>query len=91
MADIASGRAQQCVKRMAKHTNTPETIDFSSIFAPLPLAVDAATMFHNYAYQLYLIGKRQSQGSQRQKAVFMPAKWFFDRGDRARLTVAAGF
>jgi hypothetical protein len=67
MADIASGRAHQCVKRMAKHTNTPETIYFSSIFAPLPLAVDAATMFHNYAYQLYLIGKRQSQGSQRRR------------------------
>ena len=41
-----------------------------------PLARDA---FHNYGQRLYLIGKRQSQGSQRQKAVFMPAKWFFDR------------
>jgi hypothetical protein len=41
--------------------------------------------------RLYLIGKRPSQGSQRQRAVFMPAKWFFDRGDRARLTVTAGF
>ena len=52
------------------------------------LARDA---LHNYGQRLYLIGKRHSQGSQRQKAVFMPAKWFFDRGDRARLTVTAGF
>ncbi len=51
----------------------------------------AREAFHNYGQRLYLIGKRQSQGSQRQKAVFMPAKWLFDRGDRARLTVAAGF
>ncbi len=88
MADIESGRAHQCVKRVAKHTNTPETIDFSSSFAPLPLAVDAATMLevlHNHAYQLYLIGKRQSPGSQRQKAVFTLAQWPFDRGDGARL------
>jgi hypothetical protein len=86
-----SGRAHECVKRVAKHTNTPETIDFSSSFAPLPLAVDAATMlevFHNYAYQLYLIGKRQSQGSQRQKALFTLAKWLFDRGDSAKLSLA---
>jgi hypothetical protein len=40
------------------------------------LARDA---FHNYGQRLYLIGKRQSQGSQRQKAIFMPANWFFDR------------
>ncbi len=88
MADIKSGRAQHCVQRVAKHTNTPEMIDFSSSFAPLPLAVDAATMlevFHNYAHQLYLIGKRQSPGSQRQKAVITLAKWLFDMGDGARL------
>jgi hypothetical protein len=52
------------------------------------LALDAATMlevFHNYAHQMYLIGKRQSPGSQRQKAVFTLAKWPFDRGNGARL------
>ena len=60
----------------------------------------AREAFHNYGQRLYLIGKRQSQGSQRpgQKAVFMPAKWFFDRGDRDRgdrdrwlLVTPAGF
>ena len=51
----------------------------------------AREAFHNYGQRLYLICKRQSQGSQRQKAVFMPAKWLFDRGDRARLTETAGF
>ena len=48
---------QHCVK----HTNTNETIDFSSSFRPLPLAVDATMLeaFHNYGQELYLIGKEQ--------------------------------
>jgi hypothetical protein len=89
MGDITSGRSgQQCVTRSAKHTHTREWIDFSSSFAPLPLAVDAATMleaFHSYGQELHRIGKRQPQGSQRRKATFVLAKWFFDTGDRARL------
>ncbi len=35
---------------------------------------------------LYLIGKEQDEGSQRQQAVFKLAKRSFDRGDGARLT-----
>ena len=62
-------------------------IDFVSCFEPLSLAVDAATMLEAfYGQELYRTGKEQPQGSKRQKAVFMLAKWFFDRGDRARLT-----
>ena len=89
MGDITPGRsAQQCVQRWMKHTNTAERIDFSSSFAPLPLAVDAATMleaFHNYGHELHRIGASQPPGSQRQKAACVLAKWFFDTGDRARL------
>jgi hypothetical protein len=76
------------------YSHTPEWIDFSPSFARLPLAVDAATMlegFHSYAQELYLIGKEQEPGSNRQKVPFALAKWFFDAGDRARLTVTAGF
>ena len=83
--DIRSGWT--CV---VKHSHTPEMIDFSSSFAPLPLAVDAATMlegFHSYAYELYLIGKEQGEGSKWQQALFKLAKWLFDRGDGARLTM----
>ena len=68
-------------------------IDFDSCFEPLSLAVDAATMleaFHSYAYELYLIGKVQPQGSNRQNVPFKLAEWFFDAGDRARLTVSTG-
>ena len=43
---------------------------------------------HSYGQELYLIGKEQDEGSKRQKAVFMLAKWFFDTGYRARLTTA---
>ena len=77
----------------AKHTNTNETIDFLSSFRPLSLAVDAATMleaFHNYGQERYFIGKEQDEGSKKQRAAFMLAKWFFDTGDRARLTVSTG-
>jgi hypothetical protein len=92
MGDITSGRSgQQCVTRSGKHTHTSEWIDFSSSFAPVPLAVDAATMleaFHSYGQELHRIGKRQPQGSQRRKATFVLAKWFFDTGDRARLPTA---
>ena len=52
------------------------------------MAVDASTMleaFHIYRQELHRIGKRQPQGSQRRKATFVLAKWFFDTGDRARL------
>ena len=89
MGDITSGRsAQQCVKKWMKHTHTAEKIEFSSSFAPLPLAVDAATMleaFHNYGQELHRIGASQAPGSQRRKAALVLAKWFFDTGDRARL------
>ncbi len=54
------------------------------------MAVDASTMleaFHIYRQELHRIGKRQPQGSQRQKAAFILAKWLFDMDrDRARLT-----
>ena len=43
--------------------------------------------FHSCAYELYLIGKEQGEGSKRQQAVFKLAKWLFDRGDGARLTM----
>ncbi len=92
MDDISSeGRRsrQSRVTCKAQHSHTPEMIDFVSCFEPQSLAVDAATMleaFHSYAYELYLIGKEQAEGSKRQKAVFKLAKWFFDRGDGARLT-----
>jgi hypothetical protein len=46
--------------------------------------------FHSYAQELYLIGKEQDAGSNRQKVPFALAKWFFDTGDRARLTVSTG-
>ena len=75
---------------MVKHSHTPEMIDFDSCFEPRSLAVDAATMleaFHSYAYELYLIGKEQDAGSKRQQAAFKEAKWLFDRGDGARLTM----
>ena len=52
------------------------------------LAVDAATMleaFHNYGLERYLIGKEQDEGSKKQRAAFMLAKWFFDTGDRVGL------
>ena len=92
--DITSGRSgQQCVKPWAKHTNTNETIDFFVELSAAALAVDAATMlegFHSYAQQLYLIGEAQEPGSNRQKVPFALAKWFFDTGDRARLTVSTG-
>ena len=39
--------------------------------------------FRSYAYELYLIGKEQDEGSKRQKAVFMLAKWFYDTGATA--------
>jgi hypothetical protein len=64
-----------------------------SSFRPLSLAVDAATMleaFHNYGQERYFIGKEQDEGSKKQRASFMLAKWFFDTGDRARLTVSTG-
>jgi hypothetical protein len=95
--DISSEerRARQpCVPRSAQHSHRPGVvIDFSPCFEPLSLAVDAATMlegFHSYAQQLYLIGKEQEPGSNRQKVPFALAKWFFDAGDRARLTVSTG-
>ena len=31
---------------------------------------------------MYRIGKEQPQGSKRQRAVFMLARWLFDTGDR---------
>ena len=90
--DITSGRSgQQCVKPWAKHTNTNETIDFLSSFRPLHWAVDAATMleaFHNYGQARYLIGKEQDEGSKKQRAAFMLAKWFFDTGDRVGLATS---
>ncbi len=43
--------------------------------------------FRSYAYELHRIGKEQDVGSKRQQAVFMLAKWFFDRCDGARLTM----
>ena len=79
---------QTCVTRVRQHT--PEMTDFVWCFEPQSLAVDAATMleaFHSYAYELYLIGKEQGVGSKRQQAVFKLAKWLFDRGDGARLTM----
>ena len=58
----------------------------------MPLAVDAATMLgalRSYADELYLSARSTwDEGSQRQKAVFLLAKWFFDRGDGARLTIS---
>ena len=93
MDDISSEKRrsrQPCVTRVAKHSHTPQMIDFVSCFEPQSLAVDAATMleaFHSYAYELYLIGKEQGEGSKRQQAVFKLAKWLFDRGDGARLTM----
>ncbi len=94
--DISSAerRARQtCVPRSAPRSHTGVVIDFGSCFEPLSLAVDAATMlegFHSYAQQLYLIGKEQEPGSNRQKVPFALAKWFLDTGDRARLTVSTG-
>ena len=88
MADTNSAGVRGCVKGTERHTHRDAQIDFTSGFEPLPWAVDAATMlevFHNYAHQLYLIGKRKSPGSQRQKAVCTLAKWLFDRGDGAGL------
>ena len=93
MDDISSEKRrsrQPCVTRVAKHSHTPQMIDFVSCFEPQSLAVDAATMleaFHSYAYELYLIGKEQDAGSKRQQAVFKLAEWFFDRADGARLTM----
>ena len=74
----------------AKHSHTPEMIDFDSCFEPRSLAVDAATMreaFRSYAYELCLIGKEQDAGSKRQQAVVKLAEWIFDRADGARLTM----
>jgi hypothetical protein len=95
--DVSSAerRARQtCVPLSAPHSHKPgAVIDFGSCFEPLSLAVDAATMlegFHSYAQQLYLIGEAQEPGSNRQKVPFALAKWFFDTGDRARLTVSTG-
>jgi hypothetical protein len=91
MDDISSESrrsGQQCVERWRKHSHTSEWIDFSPSFARLPLAVDAATMleaFHGYGHELHRIGKRQLPDSQRRKAAFVMAAWFFDAGDRARL------
>jgi hypothetical protein len=91
MDDISSESrrfGQQCVKRWMKHSQTSDWIDFSPSFARLPLAVDAATMleaFQGYGQQLHRIGKRQPPGSQRRKAAFVMAAWFFDTGDCARL------
>ena len=85
MDDISSGWT--CA---AKHSHTPEMVDFVSCFEPRSLAADAATMreaFRSYAYELYLIGKEQDAGSKRQQAVFKLAEWFFDRADGARLTM----
>jgi hypothetical protein len=87
-------RFPTCVPRSAQHSHRPGVvIDFDSCFEPLSLAVDAATMlegFHSYAQELYLIGKEQDAGSNRQKVPFTLAKLFFDTGDRARLTVNIG-
>ncbi len=94
MDDISSEerRARQtCVTRVRKHSHTPEMIDIASCFEPQSLAVDAATTleaFHSYAYELYRIGKEQGAGSKRQQAVFKLAKWLFDTGDLARLSLA---
>ena len=57
------------------------------------LAVDAATImmleaFHNYGQERYLIGKEQDEGSKKQRAAFMLAKWFFDTGDRVGLATS---
>ena len=81
MDDISSGWT--CV---AKHSHTPEMIDFDSCFEPRSLAADAATIreaFRSYAYELCLIGKEQDAGSKRQQAVVKLAEWIFDRGDGA--------
>ena len=43
-------------------------------------------LLRSYAYELYLIGKEQDEGSKRQQAVFKLAKRSFDQGDGARLT-----
>ena len=93
MDDISSEERrsrQTCVTRVRQHSHTPEMTDFVSCFEPQSLAVDAATMleaFHSYAYELHLIGKERDEGSKRQQAVFKLAKWLFDRGDGARLTM----
>ena len=88
MADIKSDGVRDCVKGTERHTHRDAQIDFTSGFAPLPWAVDAATMhevFHSYAYELFLIGKAQTAGSKKQRAVYTLARWLFVKGDGASI------
>ena len=92
MDDISSAERrarQQCVPRSAQHSHRPgEAIEFDSCFEPLSLAVDVATMlegFHSYAYELFLIGKAQTAGSKKQRAVYTLARWLFVKGDGASI------
>jgi hypothetical protein len=65
--------------------------DYSSGASGLPWDVDAATMlenFHSYAMALYRIGAAEAACSKRQRAAFRLAKWLFDMGDGARLSVS---
>ena len=88
---LTSGRSgQQCVKPWAKHQHERDD-RFLVELSAAALAVDAATMleaFHNYGQERYLIGKEQDEGSKKQRAAFMLAKWFFDTGDRVGLATS---
>ena len=87
--DITSGRSgQQCVGEANQHERDDRFLVELSAAA---LAVDAATMleaFNNYGLERYLIGKEQDEGSKKQRAAFMLAKWFFDTGDRVGLATS---
>ena len=86
MADTNSAGVRGCVKGTERHTHRDAQIDFTSGFEPLPWAVDAATMlevFHSYAYELFVIGRAQEEGSKKQRAVYTLARWLFVQGDGA--------
>ena len=88
MADNESASVRDCVKATERHTHRDKLIDFTSGFWPLPWAVDAATMlevFHGYAYELFLIGEQEEEGSKKQRAVYTMAMWLFVKGDGAMI------
>jgi hypothetical protein len=88
MADNESAGVRGCVKATERHTHRDKLIDFTSGFRPLPWAVDAATMlevFHGYAYELFLIGEQEEEGSKKQRAVYTLARWLFVKGDGASI------
>ena len=65
--------------------NTNEMIDFASSFAPLPLAVDAATTLEAFLNtpKSCTSSASDSRRARSGRRLFMLVKWLFDTGDRS--------